>query len=184
MSENKITQKKNKLPVQINDTPDVVWQKCSLDIVRPLTQTLEGHKYLLTFQDELSKYTVAAPIQHQDAMTVARVFVQEIVLKFGIPKVLLTDQGSNFLSDLFAKMCKLLRIKRMKIISYGPQTNGSNERAIESLYHTFVVTFLMIKRSCICGSLMPLLYSIPLLTPVPGSHLTSFFSVENSIYRL
>ena len=109
---NKITQRKTKLPLQITDTPEVVWQKCSLDIVGPLTQTLENNKYLLTFQDKLSKYTIAAPILQQDAMTVARVFVKEIVLKFGIPQVILTDQGSNFLSDLFTNVCKLLRIKR------------------------------------------------------------------------
>jgi len=72
-----------------------------LDIVGPLTQTLEGYKYSLTFQDELFKYTVAVPIRHQDTMTVTKVFVQEIVLKFGIPQVLLIGQGSNFLSDLF-----------------------------------------------------------------------------------
>jgi hypothetical protein len=42
--------------MQITDTPEVVWQNCSLDIVGPLTQTSENNKYLLTFQDELSKY--------------------------------------------------------------------------------------------------------------------------------
>ena len=66
---NKITQRKTKLPLQITDTPDSVWQKCSMDIVGPLTQTCEGNKYLLTFQDELSKYTLAVPIPQQDAST-------------------------------------------------------------------------------------------------------------------
>jgi len=61
-------------------------------------------------------------------MTVAGVFVEEIVLKFGIPQVILIDQGSNFLSDLFANVCKLLRIKRIKTSSYHPQTNGALER--------------------------------------------------------
>ena len=98
----KITQRKTKLPLQITDTPEVVWQKCSLDIVGPLTQTLENNKYLFKFQNEISKYTVAAPLQHQDAMIVVRVFIQEIFLNFGIHQVLLTDQSSNFLGDLFA----------------------------------------------------------------------------------
>ena len=74
--QNKITQKKSKLPFQITDTPEVVWQNCSMDIVGPLTQTSEGNKYFLTFQDELSKYTMAVPMQQQAAMTVARVFVE------------------------------------------------------------------------------------------------------------
>ena len=134
---NKITQRKTKLPLQITNTPEVIWQNCSLDIVGPLTQTLEDNKYLLTFQDKLSKYTLAVAIQQQDAMTVARVFVEEIVLKFGIPQVILTDQGSNFFSDLFANVCKLLRIKRIKTSSYHPQTNGALERT-----HRVLVAYL------------------------------------------
>jgi len=59
----------------------------------------KDNKYLLTFRDELSKYTVAVPIPQQYAMTVAKIFVEEIGLKFGITQVILTDQGSNFLSD-------------------------------------------------------------------------------------
>jgi transposase InsO family protein len=99
-----------------------------LDIVGPLTQTSENNKYLLTFQGELPKYTVAAPIPQQDAMTVGRVFVEEIVLKFGIHQVILTDQGSNFLSNLFTNVCKLLRIKRIKTNPYHPQINRALER--------------------------------------------------------
>ena len=76
---NKITKRKTKITLQITDTPDFVWQNCSMDIVGPLTQTCEGNKYLLTFQDELSKYTLAIPIPQQDASTVARVFVEKIL---------------------------------------------------------------------------------------------------------
>jgi transposase InsO family protein len=125
---NKITQRKTKLHLQIADTPEIVWQNCSLDIVGPLTQTSEDNRCLLTFQDELSKYTVAVPIPQQNAMTVAKVFVEEVVLKFEIPPVLFTDQGSNFLSKYFANVCKLLRIKRIKTSRYHPQTNAALER--------------------------------------------------------
>ena len=41
---NKITQHKVKIPLQINTTPGVVWGKCCMDIVGPLTVTTEGHK--------------------------------------------------------------------------------------------------------------------------------------------
>ena len=88
---NKIMQRKTKLPLQITDTPEVVSQNCSMDIVGPLRQTSEGNKYLLTFQDELSKYTMAVPIPQGDASIIASVFVEQIILKFGIPQVLLTD---------------------------------------------------------------------------------------------
>jgi ketol-acid reductoisomerase len=38
--------------LQITATPKVVWEKCSMDFVGPLTVTTEGHKYILTFQDK------------------------------------------------------------------------------------------------------------------------------------
>jgi hypothetical protein len=41
---NKITQNKTKMPMKITTTPEVVWEKCALDIVSPLTQTLDGNK--------------------------------------------------------------------------------------------------------------------------------------------
>jgi hypothetical protein len=88
---NKITQNKTEMPMKLTTTPEVVWEKCALDIVGPLTQTLDGNRYVLTFQDELSKYTLAIPIESQDAVTIAKVFVEEVILKFGIPQMILTD---------------------------------------------------------------------------------------------
>ena len=134
---NKITQNKTKMPMKITTTPDVVWEKCALDIVGPLNQTTEGNKYVLTFQDELSKYTLALPIKQQDAVTVAKVFVEEIALKFGIPQMILTDQGSNFMGEVFTNVCKLLKIKKLKCTAYHPQSNGSLER-----YHRVLVEYL------------------------------------------
>jgi hypothetical protein len=134
---NKITQNKTRMPMKITTTPELVWDKCALDIVGPLNQTVDGNKYVLTFQDELSKYTLAIPIVQQDAMTVARALVEEIVLKFGIPQSILTDQGSNFMSEVFGNVCKLLKIKRIKCTAYRPQTNGALERT-----HRVLVEYL------------------------------------------
>jgi transposase-like protein len=63
---------------------------------------------VLTFQDELSKYTLAIPIKQRDGVTIAKAFV-EVALKYGTPQMILTDQGSNFVSEVFT-VCKLLKI--------------------------------------------------------------------------
>jgi hypothetical protein len=117
--------------LQITDIPAVVWGKCSLDFVGPMAQTSRDNRYLLTFQDELSKFMVAAPITQQDATTVPKVFVEEIVLKFGISQVILTDQGSNFLSNLFANVCKLLWIKGIKTTSFILRQTGASRGLVE-----------------------------------------------------
>lgn len=135
--QNKITQNKTRMPMKITTTPEVVWEKCALDIVGPLSQNLDGNKCVLTFQDELSKYTLAVPIAQQDAMTIARAFVEEVILKFGIPQMILTDQGSNFLSEIFTNVCKLLKIKKIKCSAYRPQSNGALDRT-----HRVLVEYL------------------------------------------
>ena len=62
---------------------------------------MSGNKCVLTFQDDLSKFIVAVPFPQQDAETIAKEFVLNMVLKFGAPAQILTDPGSNFVSDLF-----------------------------------------------------------------------------------
>jgi len=88
---------------------------------------MSGNKYILTFQDDLSQFIVAIPIPQPEAETIAKDFVLNIVLKFGAPAQILTDEGSNFLSDLLKNMCKLLKIK--KGIAFHPESNGSLERS-------------------------------------------------------
>ena len=77
---NKTLTPKHKTPMEITTTDERVFEKCYLDVVGPLPVTLEGNKYILTFRDDLSKYVVAVPIGKQDAETVARAFVEKIVL--------------------------------------------------------------------------------------------------------
>lgn len=134
---NKITQNKTKMPLVITPTPQGVFDRCDIDIVGPLTVTDRDNRYILTFQDALTKFIVAEPIEKQDAGTVARVLVEKIILRFGIPSVILSDNGSNFLSDTLKRVCKLLGIDRVQTSCYHPQSNGALERS-----HRTITEFL------------------------------------------
>jgi hypothetical protein len=70
-----------------------------------------------------------AAIPRQNADTVAREFVLNIILKTGTPKQILTDQGSIFLSDLLNNVCKLLRIKKLNTTAFRTESNGGLERS-------------------------------------------------------
>jgi transposase InsO family protein len=126
---NKVVGPRGKAPMEITTTARQPFEKCCLDIVGPLTETQVGNKYILTFQDELSKFLFAIPTPRQDAETVAREFVRQIILRMGTPRILLTDQGSNFLSEVFRNTCKLLRIQILQTTPFHPESNGSLERS-------------------------------------------------------
>jgi hypothetical protein len=112
---NKMTQCHTRLPLKISDTPSTVFEKCTIDIVGPLNPSTLGNRYILTVQDELSKFLVAVSMGEQTAEA-AKAFV-DVILIYGIPQVILSDCGSQFLSETFKGICKLLGIKRIQITS-------------------------------------------------------------------
>lgn len=118
-----------KMPLMVTDTPKRPFEKVFMDIVGPLPETTSGNKYILTFLEDLSKYLVCIPIPDMEASTVASVFFDEIISRYGVPKVLVTDNGTNFTSRLFTETCKLLGVKKVHITPYHPQANGSLERS-------------------------------------------------------
>jgi hypothetical protein len=134
---NKNLSPRRKAPMEITTTARQPFERCALDIVGPTDVTNKSNRHILTFQDDLTKFMVAIPIPTQDAQTVAHKFVQNVVLKYGIPEVILTDQGANFLSELFTIMCKLLQIKKVQTTAFHTESNGGLEGS-----HRFLVEYL------------------------------------------
>ena len=83
----------------------------------------------MTFQADLSKYVVAMPIAQQDAETVARSFVDRVILTYGTPRIIQTDQGANFISEVFKNTCRILGIKKIQSTAFHPESQGSIERS-------------------------------------------------------
>lgn len=122
------------MPLIITDTPNKPFEKCALDIVGPLSISHNRNKYLVTFQDNLTKFSKVIPIANQKANTVAKEFVTKIICRYGILEIILTNQRTNFVSKIFKNTCKLLKINIIQTTAYHPQNNG----ALERLHRTLV----------------------------------------------
>ena len=77
----------------------------------------------------------------QKAETVAKLFVEQIVCRHGIPEELLSDRGANFLSTLVQDICKTLGVRKINTSGYHPQTDGLVEKFNSTLTN-------MIAKSC------------------------------------
>jgi transposase InsO family protein len=108
---NKMTQCHTRMPLMITDTPSTVFEKCSIYIVGPFCPINSGYRYILTVQDELSKFLIAVLLEDQTAEQVARAFIDHVVLIYGIPQIILSDCGRQFWGETFKSVCKLLGIK-------------------------------------------------------------------------
>lgn len=102
------------MPMIITTTATKPFERCFLDIGGPLPQTELGNNYILTFQDDLTKFNINIPMTNQEATTVTHHFVTNIICVYGLPEMLITDQGTNFLSAIFKNTCKLLKIKKIQ----------------------------------------------------------------------
>uniref|UniRef100_A0A8C5WDV1 Gypsy retrotransposon integrase-like protein 1 n=1 Tax=Leptobrachium leishanense TaxID=445787 RepID=A0A8C5WDV1_9ANUR len=117
------------VPLPILDVP---FERIAMDLVGPLVKSARGHQYILVVLDYATRYPEAIPLRNGTAKSIAK----ELMLMFsrvGIPKEVLTDQGTPFMSRVMKELCKLLGIKQLKTSVYHPQTDGLVERFNKTL---------------------------------------------------
>lgn len=125
----KLVRVKNRNPMIITDTPGAAFDKVAMDIVSPLPKPKNDNEYILTIQDQLTKYSLAIGLQNATATTISNALVRRFICTFGAPRSVLTDQGSNFLSKVMKNLAKRFKIQRYKTTAFHPQSNGSIERS-------------------------------------------------------
>ncbi|KAI9549992.1 hypothetical protein GHT06_007060 [Daphnia sinensis] len=118
----------SKAPLQPLPPVDRVWERIAMDVVGPIQESIKGYRYILVISDYASRFVFTFPMKNQSAQTIASIMVNKLITKYGAPEIVLTDQGTNFLSNLVKEICKLFRIKQMKTTAYHPQTDGLVER--------------------------------------------------------
>lgn len=126
-----------KAPLMIPDTSKCAWNRLSIDLCGPLNVTEKGNKYILTCQDDLTKFVIVSAIPNQEAESVARALIDNVFLVFGSPSGLLSDLGTNFMSKLFAAVCKFWKLRHDKTTAYHPESNSQLER-----HHFYLKNFL------------------------------------------
>ena len=87
------------------------FEKVAFDLVGPLPRTASGNKYILTMMCLFTKYPEAIPLRRVDNQTVLEAMI-EIFSRHGLPKTILTDQGSVFMSKLTGQLWELLGVQR------------------------------------------------------------------------
>ncbi|KAL4153477.1 hypothetical protein QTP88_001310 [Uroleucon formosanum] len=98
---NKTATRTPKEPMVITSTANRAFEKILLDVAGPLPRTHSGNSFILTLQDDLIKFAWASPMENHEAKTVAQHFVTKFVCLHGIPQILVTDCGTEFLSNVF-----------------------------------------------------------------------------------
>ncbi|GKB41013.1 reverse transcriptase domain-containing protein [Tanacetum coccineum] len=85
-----------------------------------------GNKYILVAVDYLSKWVEAKALPTNDARVVCK-FLKSLFARFGTPRAIISDRGTHFCNDQFAKVMLKYGVTHRLSTAYHPQTSGQVE---------------------------------------------------------
>ena len=86
-----------------------------------------GNIYILLAVDYISKWVEVASFPKNDANTVVGFLQRNILSRFGTPRTIISDGGSNISKKVFKKLMGRYGIKHIMSLAYHPQKNGQDE---------------------------------------------------------
>ena len=123
MSKKKKTVSKGSVPkVLLEKMPliDKPFKRVTIDLVGPISPPSEdGHRYILTLVDFSTRHPEAVPLKNIHTETVAEALV-DIFSRLGVPEEILSDLGTQFISDCMKEVTRLLSIKQLTTTPYHP----------------------------------------------------------------
>nr|GEX81963.1 reverse transcriptase domain-containing protein [Tanacetum cinerariifolium] len=85
-----------------------------------------GNKYILVAVDHLSKCVEAKALPKNDTRVVCK-FLKNLFARFGTPRAIISDRGTHFCNDQFAKVMQKFSVTHCLATPYHPQTSGQVE---------------------------------------------------------
>ncbi|GJV90582.1 reverse transcriptase domain-containing protein [Tanacetum coccineum] len=116
---------------QRDEMPQNAIQVCEIfdiwgiDFMGPFPSS-KGNKYILVAVDYLSKWVEAKALPTNDARVVVKI-LKSLFARFGTPRAIISDRGTHFCNDQFAKVMSKYGVTHRLATAYHPQTSGQVE---------------------------------------------------------
>ncbi|CAM8987216.1 unnamed protein product [Rhodiola kirilowii] len=110
------------VPILVNDVFDI-W---GIDFMGPFPISC-GFAYILVAVDYVSKWVEAKATRCDDPKTVVDFLRTNIFCRYGVPKAIISDQGTHFCNRMMAATLRHYHVHHRTSTTYHPQTNGQAE---------------------------------------------------------
>ena len=111
-----------KLPprqLQARKNPNYIpLSRLSMDL-KIMPRSYKGHKYILCIIDEETNYLILVPIFQA---RLGEALIENVITKYCIPKYIIMDQDSTFMSSLMTYLLDKFNIKVKKVAPYNYQS--------------------------------------------------------------
>jgi transposase InsO family protein len=125
-------------PPQRNPISTRPMQTVHADFITNMPLTMSGNTIISVCVDAFTGWLMLSAHGHKDADTIARELCDDVFLKFGIPEVLRTDNGTEFRNGTMRAIEHLLHIRHSATTPYTPQANGKAETRNKTIYDLLV----------------------------------------------
>ncbi|UYV80667.1 hypothetical protein LAZ67_19001324, partial [Cordylochernes scorpioides] len=132
-------QRRKKLPRhpagQLVSIPPVEkpFYKIGVDLLGRFPVSKDGNRWIIVCTDYMTRYAITKAIPDGGAIETAKFLVEDVILKHGAPREMITDRGRNFISQVIKEINALCGIVHRFTTAYHPQTNGLTERFNKTL---------------------------------------------------
>src|SRR3954447_10522408 len=104
-----------------------------MDVMGPLPITKSGKRYIVIAVDHFTKWVELRAIESNDAQSIASFFYEDVICRHGVPEILTTDQGTEFINEFLTTLTNTYHIRHIKTTTYHPQGNGQVERTNKTI---------------------------------------------------
>lgn len=111
---------------------DRPFQKLYVDFLGKYPRSRKGNAYVLVVVDHLTKFVFLKPMKEATSKNVIFFLIENVFQQFGVPEVIHTDNGKQFVSKDFEKLMEEYKIAHLKTAFYSPQSNAA-ERVNQSV---------------------------------------------------
>ncbi|GJT75791.1 putative reverse transcriptase domain-containing protein [Tanacetum coccineum] len=120
--------------LQQPEIPEWKWDKITMDFITKLPRSKSGNDTIWVIVDRLTKSAHFLAIR-EDYSTekLAKIYVDEIVARHGVPVSIISDRDGRFTSRCWQTVQKALGTRLDMSTAYHPQTDGQSERTIQTL---------------------------------------------------
>lgn len=99
------------------------WEYVAIDLVGPLPRSTQGYTYLCVIQDKFTKWVEIHPLRQPKSTGIIKALKERVIYRFGCPKTIISDNGSQFTSKEFTGLLSELGIQHQRTPPYSPQCN-------------------------------------------------------------
>ncbi len=104
-------------------TAPILEYPLGIDLLQ-LPRSHQGSSYVLVCVNHFNRFTVLGPLPNKSVTTVAHALVSHLICPYTTPRVLLSDNWTEFKNQILKDICNQFSIKQTFITAHHPASNG------------------------------------------------------------